>query len=1106
MALQTDITALIAAIDTVVTDGEIMHQIVHGDETVEVQTESGPRKSISREISQQMLASGIFADTAAGLAATVEGNHFSAVAIDDADYLVLYRHDTGAVATEVKRYPAADTLITGVAGALTSEQNALQHATAAALSETNATDAAAEAAASQVSTAADRVLAEQAAAAAQLAEGNAVAVVTGGTASLPAAAGMIPIADAKGVIDDSWLSYTIPALNAQYPGLNVVASCFYDTSKDSDGGAWIHRTAELSYGKEAVPSGRYHANQSWSTGDWVVGDWYYNNTNGNFFEVTAINELNNPTAVTPAIYRAGSAAFPAQALIVAEAGRVIIFDASGPELTMWMVSMVDVGYVLHGSSSRTTVTAINGLLCVGAASNGLVAINFVKDTATHFYYAALVAIFNAALDLRNTNAGWTTTSADPIVGNAVNYVAATVLSTAPTDSTTGLKVPTIAVATNDGLSLLRDDGNTWHLTETFNTDFNYFNFVKFVENDRLMFVQSYKSTADAGFVHVTDLLTSNISAKRNEPITALNGEFYSASQVLAHLAPMLGNSHTSTKAYQAWTAGNGVKAIGANNGLSLIHNNPATPAEGMTAYVTDKSNTGWMVGDCQLAALCETETGAIVETELVTNGTFDIDVSGWTASIGSIAASAGMLRSTRDASGYRATSDAVPVVPGKTYAVYYDYTAGTTTGDAVRITTSSDGSATGQVFQSAVHAISGTYRATFTATSSVIYFAFLGVNGSTGQYADWDNISIKQVAADRSGNGNHLEIIGTLNRAPIGNGVITAWSGFGSSNTLKIPYNPNFDVGTGDFFIKGWVFRDSTAGIRCLLSHYKLNGGSPADFSIRLQADQSLTVNGTGGAGLLSYPNFPTFGHMAIKRENGTLKLFVDGEFRSSYGYSADWNGVDASDITIGTLNVVGSEFPCIGVSIAELGFSKTAPTDAQIAKMYRDELAMIQGNAVLSGNDPDITALAYDKERDLLHAASSATVSSFRGLERIDSTTPAVGTISSLDAQDGALIVAGTTGVDVSIPAVSIRERLAQALPQPIGHSEDFYFTGDAVKSDFPLPRGWKPKRVWIDDGKVRKGSAEDYTIKSDGFVYSISFNTAPALNAEIDVEAVSV
>ncbi len=108
MALQTDVTALQDAIDTVIADSEIMHQIVHGDETVEVQTESGPRKSISREISEQMLASGIFADTAAGLAATVEGNHFSAVAIDDADYLVLYRHDAGAVATPVKRYPSSD--------------------------------------------------------------------------------------------------------------------------------------------------------------------------------------------------------------------------------------------------------------------------------------------------------------------------------------------------------------------------------------------------------------------------------------------------------------------------------------------------------------------------------------------------------------------------------------------------------------------------------------------------------------------------------------------------------------------------------------------------------------------------------------------------------------------------------------------------------------------------------------------------------------------------------------------------------------------------------------------------------------------------------------
>lgn len=50
----------------------------------------------------------IYASTAAGLAATVDGDYFSVPSADSSEYLILYRRDSASVATEVKRYPAAD--------------------------------------------------------------------------------------------------------------------------------------------------------------------------------------------------------------------------------------------------------------------------------------------------------------------------------------------------------------------------------------------------------------------------------------------------------------------------------------------------------------------------------------------------------------------------------------------------------------------------------------------------------------------------------------------------------------------------------------------------------------------------------------------------------------------------------------------------------------------------------------------------------------------------------------------------------------------------------------------------------------------------------------
>jgi hypothetical protein len=122
--------------------------------------------------------------------------------------------------------------------------------------------------------------------------------------------------------------------------------------------------------------------------------------------------------------------------------------------------------------------------------------------------------------------------------------------------------------------------------------------------------------------------------------------------------------------------------------------------------------------------------------------------------------------------------------------------------------------------------------------------------------------------------------------------------------------------------------------------------------------------------------------------------------------------------------------------------------------------------------------------------------------LKKIASAAP----FTDLSAQDGALVMAGENGVDVSIPAINVREKLNQATLECAEVYEDFTFTGDSTETDFTLPNGWKPYRVYVDGSKQRKGSAEDYTVTFDGFTHTVSFAAAPANNAEIDVEAIGV
>lgn len=53
----------------------------------------------------------IYADTTAGLAATTAGDYFSVPSAEDDEYLILYRHDAGPTATEIKIYPAAGKVV-----------------------------------------------------------------------------------------------------------------------------------------------------------------------------------------------------------------------------------------------------------------------------------------------------------------------------------------------------------------------------------------------------------------------------------------------------------------------------------------------------------------------------------------------------------------------------------------------------------------------------------------------------------------------------------------------------------------------------------------------------------------------------------------------------------------------------------------------------------------------------------------------------------------------------------------------------------------------------------------------------------------------------------
>jgi hypothetical protein len=83
---------------------------------------------------------------------------------------------------------------------------------------------------------------------------------------------------------------------------------------------------------------------------------------------------------------------------------------------------------------------------------------------------------------------------------------------------------------------------------------------------------------------------------------------------------------------------------------------------------------------------------------------------------------------------------------------------------------------------------------------------------------------------------------------------------------------------------------------------------------------------------------------------------------------------------------------------------------------------------------------------------------------------------------------------VTISKPAINIREKLTEASAVVAHEQRQVWFVGDGTETDFALPRGFEPLHVFDGGALQKEGSGDDYQVVYDGFIYTVSFNTAPA------------
>ena len=725
-------------------------------------------------------------------------------------------------------------------------------------------------------------------------------------------------------------------------GGSAVDVFVYNTSKDSDGGAWRKRTSHTSW---------------------------YNET------------LNTAT-------RGSRKEFPAVAVIVTEDTKVTIYDGDDPSLPMWMVflSGPDSGNERLLRYARNEASAmLNAVLCV-ATRDTLAYISFIDEyhnlyhTQDEYYFPERTGIVDRNIIIAEPEGPL---GRDGIANAATNDVAMIVLPNAPIGPSTGLPVPTIAVATDVGLSVITDSGSVFDdLTSagvsSAGVDGCAFSGTKVVY---------YRGGASGNKAYVQDV--SNISADftgqrmyRVSPYGETN-EVTDVCHGLADIDEVEGSDDNLI--------------LGAEEGIAIINENLESPTNGLVAKIASDYNTGWMPGKVKGAFLSDTDATNVTATELIdlTNGSVP---AGNNASVASITANQLVFQSSSEAVGRYDTG--TTLVTGKQYHATLTISNYSGSGDL--------GVASGGGFDATFrYSANGTYTRYITGDdASEIQLFYRNSNSATVGF------SIKEIDLDRSVYPEGLIPFGTITKSAVATGAeLVAYSGFSNSNYFEQPFNSIMQFGsTGDFSVSFWMKQASPATF-CGIIDNGYNSSGNFYFLIGTDSNGKLFFRTSDSSGqsdkTASSQGVVTGGdwkHIVCTRTiSGTqMNMFINGVLDGNSGSVTARNVTNSLNQPLKIGNRSNSTSRFFTGSLALVRVSASAPTAEQIKKMYEDEKHLYQekAKATLYGSSDAVTALAYDNTTDLLHAGTSQGRSEFKGLRRTNNT--ATGVTTTISASNG--------------------------------------------------------------------------------------------------------
>lgn len=732
-------------------------------------------------------------------------------------------------------------------------------------------------------------------------------------------------------------------------GVNATEVFVYDTRKDSDGGAWRKRCQHTSW---------------------------YNET------------LNTAT-------RGARRDFPAVAVIVVTTTTVTLYDGDDPDLPMWMV--FNAGNTTNfwaSGSGYATASALNGIMYVGGAG-GMRGAHFVRD-AMSVGYTPSSGLFKQPGGVANRNdtyTSWDLLDRYYIVlgAAAVNDIAMTVLPNAPIDVNTGLPVPTVAISSPAGITVARNDFTSvsWFgagALSKVKLSGNYM-YTTYTGNGRV-----YVDLIPWAPVVFGGSVSATVARHYRNSENGVEG-WANDGNALFYKGPI--TAATSLVPFRQ----NGL-AVASSLGLSFIDENPLAPSYGMVAYATTKYNTGWMQGNIKGAWLADNTAETVIGSgELITNGTFDANVTGWTAYNSTIALSGTTMQVTRAGGTGPAAYQTITCVPGKTYTIGATINSSGSRGDLIVYSSLASG---GVLVLQGTSAQTVNVTGSFVATQTTYWVQFAIDSNATSIYVD--NVTCRLGEADRSATNKGLQVFGTITKAAVATGSdVVGYSGWSGSNHMIQPTNTSLLFGTGDYCIMAW-FKTGLSGIYneiCDLAQVGSNDGR-----LEFLVQQSGAVYLYGGTGSVQVTGGTvianTWNHCCAVRRNGIVTVYLNGIPVGSGLSNNNHNNTNAK-LHVG-INYNGGNSTATD-QIALFRISATSATDEQILKSYNDEKQLFQAGAkaCLYGSSDAVTAITYDDSTDLLHVGTSAGRSVFDGLRRVENTTTAVST--TISASNGLVV-----------------------------------------------------------------------------------------------------